>query len=558
MDSVAFTTTGISDEVIISDEVDEVLENDNSKFDENTKIVRTREPSFGSLIPYYSKNQVNANTLPITETQPTALQVSTPVRASQKFESTVRSTRAIPRNTTMTYGRTAREGLKGNYSVAAFRHSSIELQRVPFELNIPEFNATELEEVINKLEYEYPGTNVNVNRIYKKQDGVYVPTNEISLIGTNLRYRDCTKVKERFISFVNFSKNQNLALVDGEKVTVDGEKVTVDDEEVTVDGEEVTGYGEEVTGYGYGEEVTVDGEEVTGYGEEVTNQQSTPLKFVSGRLQGEHPHNSMQRKALNLNKGECGSVFVNAREHNMLTKERNYSMPNEIGYTPGTAGAFDLIDFVEGDNKSVIKVIFNREDSEALRARGYTEENLIRGYGNAFNMDRETVKEQIENLGVNDNMFLALNVNELYNTQTADQYDNFIKLVNDKQVDCKTACKDLNRITNNARERRSHARSVGANLEQGSKASRSFNMSEQMATDACKRAYEYVAGMPGYDATDINQDIKASFFGNKSVDPISLEEAFVITKSKENLQSFQNPPKPLYGSKLYAKNTKRK
>jgi len=462
-------------------------------------IVRTRQPSFGSIIPHFSKNKVNASQ-PVTITQPAALQVPTALQASQKFESTVRSNRSIPRNTTVSYGQTTREGLKGNYSMTAFRQSSIELRQAPFELQLPASHATEMEAVMDKLEYEYPGTNVNVSQIYEKEGEVYLPTNQLSLIGTSLRYRNCSAAKNRFSDFVTGRK---LSLIE--------------------------------------------------------NKTPTEVKFVNrGQLEGDHACNIVEREMLKINKAEGGAVFMGKIEHELLGNKRKYLLPDEIGYTPGTAGAMALIDFIESDNASAIKVVFVENGSEALYAKGYNEEVVSRGYKNASNIDRETVQEKIAISGVDENIFLALNTNQIFNTGIAQNYDNFIALVNDKDIDCKTACKDLNRITYATTSRRNHAFSLGANLKTDTQAWRSFNLYEERAKGACDRAYQYVASMPDYSESYIDKEAKERVLGNMSDKPLSLEEAVLITKEESNLKSLKKHPKPLYGANLYGEHYKKK
>lgn len=127
---------------------------------------------------------------PVPITQSVALQAPTSRQGLQTFESTVRPTHSTPRGTTMSFGRITREGLKGNYSTVSFQQSSIELRRVPFELQLPAPHATDLDTVIRKLEYRYPGVILNVKQIYIKKNGVYQPTTQISLVGSSLQYRD--------------------------------------------------------------------------------------------------------------------------------------------------------------------------------------------------------------------------------------------------------------------------------------------------------------------------------------------------------------------------------
>lgn len=373
---------------------------------EDNRIVRSRQPSFGSIIPHFSKNQVKASQ-PVPITQSVALQAPTPLQVFQKFESTVRPTRSTPRGTTMSYGQTTREGLKGNYSMVGFQQSNIELRRVPFELQLPAPHATDMNALIDKLEYEYPGVTLNVNQIYKKEGEVYLPTNQLSLIGTSLQYRDCTAVKQEFSSFV---EGRKLSLVE--------------------------------------------------------NQERTTLEFANpGQLEGDHTKNVVQRDMLKLMPGESGVVFMGKDEHALIGKKRNYSMPNEIGYTPGTAGAMDFIDFIEEDNASVIKIVFDQKNGEPFSAKGYDEEVVSRGYKNASSIDREKVQEKVANSGVDENLFLAVNVNKIFDVGIAQNFDEFIERVDDKNIDCKRACEDLNIITARAAPRREHAFSVGANLK---------------------------------------------------------------------------------------------
>ncbi len=89
-------------------------------------------------------------------------------------------------------------------------------------------------------------------------------------------------------------------------------------------------------------------------------------------------------------------------------------MPNEMGYTPDTAGAMDVMDMIEEDNASAIKSVFVQKDGEAFSAQGYNEEVITRSYKNASNIDREKVQEKVANSGVDENMFLAVNVNQIF------------------------------------------------------------------------------------------------------------------------------------------------
>lgn len=200
-------------------------------------------------------------------------------------------------------------------------------------------------------------------------------------------------------------------------------------------------------------------------------------------------------------------VFMGDSEHDLIGKAIKYLLPDEIGYTPQTGGAMTFIDCIENDNVSVIKVVFAQQDGDLFYTEGYNEEVVIRGYKNASHIDRERVQEKIERLGFGENLYLAVNVNQIFDTGMARDFDNFIQLVDDKQIDCKRACQDLNNITRKAAPRRAHAFSVGANLKEGTAALRSFNMYEQMAKGACERAYNYVSDMPGYSETYIDKTI---------------------------------------------------
>lgn len=461
---------------------------------EDNKVVRIQQPSFGSLIPHFSKNPVKASQ-PTSITQSVALQTPTPVQVSQKFESTVRPIRSTPQGTIMSYGQTTREGLKGNYSMVGFQQSNMELRRVPFELQLPAPHAIDLKTLVDKLFYEYPGVTLNVNQIYKKEGEVYLPTNQISLIGTSLQYRNCSAIKEEFSTFVEDRKLSPVAKL------------------------------------------------------ELANP---------SQIEGDHTKNVVQREMLKLGQEEAGVVFLGKDEHGLMGKHRNYSMPDEIGYTPGTAGAMDFIQFIDEDNASVIKVVSDLQGGEAFYANGFDEKVISEGYKNASNLDREIVQQKIADSGVDQNLFLAVNVNSIFDIGMAEDFDKFIELVDRNKIDCKRACADLNAIADRASSRRTHAHSVGANLKEDTSAWRSFNLYEERVKGACERAYKYVSGMPGYSETYIDKEVKEKFLGNTSDKPGSLEEALLITKNLSNLKSLKNHPAPLFGSRLYTKNYKRK
>lgn len=463
------------------------------------KIVRAPPPSFASIIPHYSKNKVNESP-PVTKTQPAALQVPTALRASQRFESTARPTRSTPRGTTMSYGRTTREGLKGNYSMVRFQQSNIELRRVPFELQLPAPHATDLDAVVRKLEYQYPGVILNVKQIYTKKNGVYQPTTKLSLFGSCLQYRDRTGIKEEFSTFF---KGRNLSLVD--------------------------------------------------------NEEALELELANpSQLEGDHTKNTVQLDVLNLKRHKAGVVFMGKKEHTLMGDKRNFLMRDEIGYTPGTAGAMDFIDFIEEDNASVIKVIFGEGDAERYSAQGYEEAEILRGYKNGSSIDRKQVQENIANWGIDENIFLAVNVNGMFDDVMTKNYDGFVDLILEKNTDCETACGVLNDITVKAAPRRRHAFSVGAHLKEGTTPWREFNKSEDRLKDACNRAYNLVADMTGYSEKYIDKEAKAQFFGETPDNPIPLEEAFLITKEKPNLESLEKHPQPLYSPRLLRPNRKRK
>lgn len=139
-------------------------------------------------------------------------------------------------------------------------------------------------------------------------------------------------------------------------------------------------------------------------------------------------------------------------------------MPAEIGYTKGTAGAMGFLDFIENDNASAIQVVFNPKDAPALYAKGYNEEVVSGGYKNASSLDRAKVQEKISNSGVDENLFLAVNINQIFDSGIAKDFDDFIALVDDKNIQCKEACEHLNAITDRASLRRDHAFSLEANL----------------------------------------------------------------------------------------------
>lgn len=121
---------------------------------DKNKIVRVQEPFFGSIIPHVSKNQVNASKA-VQMTKSVALQPKTSFQTYRNLKSTVHVNRSLPRGTTMSYGEITREGSTGNYLTAVFRQSSIELQRVPLELQLSDYNATDMGTLINRLEHEY-------------------------------------------------------------------------------------------------------------------------------------------------------------------------------------------------------------------------------------------------------------------------------------------------------------------------------------------------------------------------------------------------------------------
>lgn len=491
----------IATERFYLEEVSEKTENtliSENVLTENNKIVQMPQPSFGSIIPRFSKNQVKASQ-PVPITQSVALQASTPRQGFQTFESTVRPTRSTPRNTTMSYGRITREGLKGNYSTVSFQQSNIELRRVPFELQLPAQHATDLDAVVRLLQYRYPGVILNVKQIYAKKNGVYQPTTQISLVGSSLQYRDRRAIKEEISAFC---KGREFSVVENEK--------------------------------------------------------ATKLELVNpSQLEGDHTKNTVQLNMLHLQRHKAGVVFMGKKEHTLMGEKRNFLMPGEIGYTPGTAGAMDFIDFIEEDNGSVIKVIFGG-DFEHYSAQGYEEEEILRGFKNASSIDREQVQERIAGWEVDENIFLAINVNSMFDDGMTKNYDGFVDLILDEGPDCKTACRILNEITIKAAPRRLHAFSVRAHLKEGTTAWREFNKTEDRLTHACERAYNLVAGMTGYSETYIDKAAKAKFLGETPDKPIPLEEAFQITTYESNLESLKNHPDPLYNPRLLRPNRKRK
>ena len=244
-------------------------------------------------------------------------------------------------------------------------------------------------------------------------------------------------------------------------------------------------------------------------------------------------------------------------EHDEMGKKRNYLMPPGIGYTPGTGGAMELMDFIKADNDAAIRVVLNEGGVPCL-VRGYNYEEVCQAYSNASDSDRKLVQEQIANFGVDQNMFLALNATNMYADGQANDFQRFVDLVDENKIDCKKACQDLNRITARALPQRSHAFSVRDNLKEGTPAWINFKKHDDRSKAALELAHTYLSDLPGYSEKYIDKEVKEQFLGNGPDEIITLEEAFEITKEDGNLRSLEQKPRPLFGNRLYSKNQTRK
>jgi len=106
----------------------------------------------------------------------------------------------------------------------AFRESTIQLQRDQFEIQVPTPDGISL---INELQNELPSLTVNIRPVYKELEGVegvFVPTNPISIVGIRLYYRDCTDVKKRITKLVsvkgcNLTFNNSIMLVQSTRLS---------------------------------------------------------------------------------------------------------------------------------------------------------------------------------------------------------------------------------------------------------------------------------------------------------------------------------------------------
>jgi len=312
----------------------------------------------------------------------------------------------------MRYGEVARAGSKGNYSVATFRQSTLQLQRAKFEIQVPSADAITLMDALQK---QFSSSIINITQVYKEKDGVYRPTNEITILGSSLVYTDCSDVKNRVS---NFASDKNLVF-------------------------------------------------------ENVNQ-----------LEGDHPHSVIIRGLLDLDASKCGVVFMHTSDHKIIGDARDYSMPTGIGYTPGTGGALTLREYIEENNISVVKKFFaNDEKSEEIRAKGYSEEKVIQGYQNASVIDKKIVKERLDCLNLDQNTYLAINNNRIYNKVMANSFNLFIERLIERfgtedPVTCQKTCYELNKAVIAGQPRRNHAASVSSNLKTGTAARIIFDASE--------------------------------------------------------------------------------
>lgn len=64
--------------------------------------------------------------------------------------------------------------------------------------------------------------------------------------------------------------------------------------------------------------------------------------------------------------------------------------------------------------------------------------------------------------------------------------------------------------------------------------------------------------MTDYSETYIDNAAKDTFLGDRPENPITLEEAFLITKQESNLKSLEKHPDPLFNSRFLTRNHKRK
>ena len=133
----------------------------------------------------------------------------------------------------------------------------------------------------------------------------------------------------------------------------------------------------------------------------------------------DHSLNSVTRELLNITEDRAAAVFIEHSIHEKIGQNRNYSLPDGLGYTPGTGGSLTLIEHLrEQDMANILKISNDPEVVEILNSIQLTPEELQVVYSRAFQLDSELVSNQMDST-MDENTHLAVSFDNYLNQETA-------------------------------------------------------------------------------------------------------------------------------------------
>ena len=186
------------------------------------------------------------------------------------------------------------------------------------------------------------------------------------------------------------------------------------------------------------------------------------LSFLTYKeLDRDHSLNSVTRELLNITDDRAAAVFVEHSIHKKIGQNQSYSLPDGLGYTPGTGGSLTLIEhFCEQDMANILKISNDREVVEVLNSIQLIPEELQVVYRKAFQLDSELIRNRLGST-MDENMNLAVSFDNYLNEETAKEFVSLGKRLstNPEQYISKSG-EDVTEIIQKALPRRAHTDAV--------------------------------------------------------------------------------------------------